>query len=193
MSREARLKLLFEGDQALLDMYTHLNENPGTGAAEAASPAPVAVVSAAPQTQPQGPMVVPMDPSLSHPEPRLSYIRTGVIGQNAGDEDNQVIQPPQSVSSFSSAETKSRSKLESAAPPQEHHTPESSSQIDTSDVSLATSFCPANTMARFPYKYIRSDLSQSVASQFFDGNKFWNREWDLYVTPDAGGMQINTI
>ncbi|GFF47244.1 hypothetical protein IFM58399_08000 [Aspergillus lentulus] len=41
-------------------------------------------------------------------------------------------------------------------------------------------FCPLMAMSRYPYKFVRKELSQTVASRFFDGGKFWQRVWDLY-------------
>jgi hypothetical protein len=40
-------------------------------------------------------------------------------------------------------------------------------------------FCPLMAMSRYPYKFVRKELSQTVASEFFDGGKFWQRVWDL--------------
>ncbi|GIJ87804.1 hypothetical protein Asppvi_006717 [Aspergillus pseudoviridinutans] len=41
-------------------------------------------------------------------------------------------------------------------------------------------FCPLMAMSRYPYKFVSKELSQMVASRFFDGGKFWQRVWDLY-------------
>ncbi|GAQ04283.1 hypothetical protein ALT_1604 [Aspergillus lentulus] len=41
-------------------------------------------------------------------------------------------------------------------------------------------FCPLMALSRYPYKFVRKELSQTVASRFFDGGKFWQRVWDLY-------------
>ncbi|KAL4897164.1 hypothetical protein BDV59DRAFT_190949 [Aspergillus ambiguus] len=41
-------------------------------------------------------------------------------------------------------------------------------------------FSPLMAVARFPYRHVKGELSQKVASQFFDGGKFWERRWDLY-------------
>jgi hypothetical protein len=40
-------------------------------------------------------------------------------------------------------------------------------------------FCPLMAMSRYPYKFVRKELSQTVASRFFDRGKFWQRVWDL--------------
>jgi hypothetical protein len=47
------------------------------------------------------------------------------------------------------------------------------------DAKLAASFCPAVAVSRYPYKYVRGELSQTIAHHFFDEGKFWNRVWDL--------------
>ncbi|KAF7121900.1 hypothetical protein CNMCM5793_009454 [Aspergillus hiratsukae] len=41
-------------------------------------------------------------------------------------------------------------------------------------------FCPLMAMSRYPYRFVPKELSQTVASQFFDGGKFWQRGWDIY-------------
>ncbi|RJE19768.1 QDE-2-interacting protein [Aspergillus sclerotialis] len=55
--------------------------------------------------------------------------------------------------------------------------------IQATGSELSTSFCPIVAVSRYPYKYIKGELSQTVASGFFDGGKFWNREWDLHYLP----------
>lgn len=52
-------------------------------------------------------------------------------------------------------------------------------ESQTKNVHLNGSFCPAISLSRFPYKFIRDNISQSVASEFFDEGKFWERSWDL--------------
>lgn len=50
------------------------------------------------------------------------------------------------------------------------------------EYQLRNAFCPAKALAKFPYKYIfpkGDELSKTVARQFFDGGKVWNRIWDL--------------
>ncbi|GFF83166.1 uncharacterized nucleolar protein C2C4.08 [Aspergillus udagawae] len=54
-------------------------------------------------------------------------------------------------------------------------------------------FCPLMAMSRYPYKFVRKELSQTVASQFFDGGKFWQRVWDLYyvhVSPQLSSRPL---
>lgn len=58
---------------------------------------------------------------------------------------------------------------------------EISPEPHTENLNLSGFFCPAISLSRFPYKFIRDDISQSAASEFFDEGKFWERSWDLYV------------
>jgi hypothetical protein len=45
--------------------------------------------------------------------------------------------------------------------------------------SFSKGFCPIVSVSKFPYKFVPASVKQDVASQFFDGGKFWMREWDL--------------
>lgn len=47
------------------------------------------------------------------------------------------------------------------------------------EVCVSGSFCPLIAVSRFPYRFIHGDLSQAVASAFFDGGKFWKRRWNM--------------
>lgn len=47
--------------------------------------------------------------------------------------------------------------------------------------ALPPFFCPAIAISRFPYKYVPRELSDPIAKRFFDGGKFWNGSWELYV------------
>jgi hypothetical protein len=40
-------------------------------------------------------------------------------------------------------------------------------------------FTPIQALAKYPYRFCDKALSQDIASAFFDGGKFWDREWDL--------------
>ncbi|PWY92349.1 hypothetical protein BO70DRAFT_391765 [Aspergillus heteromorphus CBS 117.55] len=52
-------------------------------------------------------------------------------------------------------------------------------------------FTPLLVIAKYPYRQIKGELSQQVASRFFDAGKFWNRPWDIYYvyTPPALGSR----
>lgn len=51
--------------------------------------------------------------------------------------------------------------------------------IQTTESDLSTSFCPIIAVSRYPYKYIKGELSKNIVQKFFDEGKFWNREWTL--------------
>ena len=42
-------------------------------------------------------------------------------------------------------------------------------------------FSPFLAVTKFCYKFVSRDYQQPLASAFFDANKIWNRDWDLYV------------
>ncbi|KAK4988428.1 hypothetical protein LTR50_003942 [Elasticomyces elasticus] len=48
-------------------------------------------------------------------------------------------------------------------------------------------FTPIVAASKFPYKFVDRQFSQPIASRFFDANKFWSREWDLYYVHPAEG------
>lgn len=41
------------------------------------------------------------------------------------------------------------------------------------------SFCPLMGIAKYPYRFVKGQLSQTVASRFFDRGQFWTRCWDV--------------
>ncbi|KAF1938385.1 hypothetical protein EJ02DRAFT_473964 [Clathrospora elynae] len=45
-------------------------------------------------------------------------------------------------------------------------------------------FTPIQALAKYPYRFCNLDYKQTIASTFFDGGKFWQREWDLYYVWD---------
>ncbi|KAM0720099.1 hypothetical protein Q7P37_004235 [Cladosporium fusiforme] len=42
------------------------------------------------------------------------------------------------------------------------------------------SFCSFLALSKFPYKYVDPEFLQQIATAFFDQNKFYNRDWDIY-------------
>ena len=40
-------------------------------------------------------------------------------------------------------------------------------------------FCPILAVSRFPYRHVGKDLSEIVASSYFNAGKFWERTWDM--------------
>ncbi|KAL9052680.1 MAG: hypothetical protein Q9162_005239 [Coniocarpon cinnabarinum] len=41
-------------------------------------------------------------------------------------------------------------------------------------------FCPIMAVSKYPYKFVASDISESIADRFFNAGKFWDRTWDIY-------------
>ncbi|WEW55239.1 hypothetical protein PRK78_000668 [Emydomyces testavorans] len=62
----------------------------------------------------------------------------------------------------------------------------------TSQPGVEKYFCSAVVLSRFPYKYIPSDIADSVAQAFFSGGKFWSRQWDLplLLVPQTQAQQL---
>ncbi len=44
---------------------------------------------------------------------------------------------------------------------------------------LGIKFSPFIAVTKFPYKFVKPELLQPLASAFFDEGKIWNREWDM--------------
>lgn len=40
-------------------------------------------------------------------------------------------------------------------------------------------FCPVLAVSRYPYRHVSKELSEIVASSFFNAGKFWERTWDM--------------
>ncbi|KAK5173931.1 uncharacterized protein LTR77_002612 [Saxophila tyrrhenica] len=45
---------------------------------------------------------------------------------------------------------------------------------------LGMGYCPFAAVVKYPYKFVKADLRQPLATAFFDASKIWNREWDLH-------------
>lgn len=46
---------------------------------------------------------------------------------------------------------------------------------------LGMSFCPFLAITKFPYKFVKSDFLQPLATAFFDEGKIYNRNWDMFA------------
>ena len=44
---------------------------------------------------------------------------------------------------------------------------------------LGVKFCPVLAVSRYPYRHVGKDLSEIVASSYFNAGKFWERTWDM--------------
>ncbi|KAJ5625841.1 hypothetical protein N7510_002150 [Penicillium lagena] len=178
MDKEERLKLLFKEDQELLNRALGL-KFPICGV----SPEALAPAKASADVSVSYDWMTPMEVPLfftSNDIAPLSYIRsrvTGVDQLDNQDHSGQAILPTVDQNDSTSHELEAVAHLDNEA-----IDVDSSTQGPgwPSDVTLAESFCPVVALSRFPYRYLRGEMSQKVASRFFDGNKFWNRHWDLY-------------
>jgi hypothetical protein len=177
MDKEEHLKLMFQEDQELLDTVLGLKFPISEVAPEALAPARApADVSASYDWM--APMGVSRFFTSSDIAP-LSYVRSRVTGLDQldnQDHSGQAILP-------TVAQEDSTSHEPEALAHSDHEAMDvgSSSQgpVWPSDVTLAESYCPVVALSRFPYRYLRGEMSQKVASRFFDANKFWDRHWDL--------------
>ncbi|KAK4508626.1 hypothetical protein PRZ48_002365 [Zasmidium cellare] len=54
---------------------------------------------------------------------------------------------------------------------------------------LGMCFCPFIAVTKYCYKFVPKKLMQPLATAFFDAEKIWNREWDLYyISSSYGGV-----
>ncbi|CAL5867574.1 uncharacterized protein PFLUO_LOCUS1793 [Penicillium psychrofluorescens] len=178
MDKEERLKLLFQEDQELLDTVLDLKFPISEVPPEALAPARAPVDVSASYNW-MSPMGVPRFFTSSDIAP-LSYVRSRVTGLDQldnQDHSGQAILPTVGQKDSTSHEPE-------AVEHSDHEAMDVGSStrdlVWPSDVTLAESYCPVVALSRFPYRYLRGEMSQKVASRFFDANKFWDRHWDFY-------------
>ncbi|QIW95477.1 hypothetical protein AMS68_000995 [Peltaster fructicola] len=58
---------------------------------------------------------------------------------------------------------------------------------------LGIQFCPILAVAKWPYKFVDREYMQPIATAFFDAEKIWNREWDLYYIWSADSSTSNPV
>ncbi|OAX84461.1 hypothetical protein ACJ72_01161 [Emergomyces africanus] len=171
MDREARLKMLFDGeDEELLKTNTELQ--------------PVLETRTLPVREQN---------TLSRPETRAPQAiqetasRKPVVGELSSSEDGF----DEYLAAFSQAARKSKRKnqifnkynnnckqntdLDLSISTFSHHS--SGAGLCRDGVKL---FCPIVAVSRFPYKYVRHDDGERISQRFFSEGKFWKRSWDLY-------------
>ncbi|KAJ5188698.1 hypothetical protein N7491_005019 [Penicillium cf. griseofulvum] len=180
MDVRQRLELLLEGDAGLKDLNTNLNK------AQAVQPARVsdgADLVAEPEKAKQGvsgyAFPVDFDPEKGMKYPKsgqfpLSYIRTHVVGELAESEDNLT-----DIDQDDRAPSRTPIDHDSSDELKDEHGSVSDEEPVTA-IQFASSFTPAVTMARFPFKYLHGENFKKVNDRFYAGDKFWNRTWDLY-------------
>ena len=155
MDRQARLQLLFQQDESLLQTDTHLTRMP---------PADVGMpdVTAAQSDGKKSSSQRNLDNHSLSDQP---LIVEDVDGERDGHPRNG-----KKIDENADDSTQ-RGKLQAIETDQ----PVGGASQDTA----ADSFCPLLAVSRFPYKFIRGELRQQVARRFFDQGRFWNRGWDL--------------
>lgn len=116
------------------------------------------------------------------PHTSLSYIRTRVIGI-LHEDDSYLTELDQDVNSTASSPAMNPNQQ---GPSDECNSdmslldvPGSSSIIFYPEIPNPTSFTSAVTMARYAIKYCSGEQAKIVSERFYDGDKFWNRTWDL--------------
>lgn len=149
MDRRERLKLLFSEDESLLRFNTRLNALSSVPGSKAVEEASLTVVK---QEEVQSEKDDSVSESKTNPDETAKGLDKSTVQET--DECNASTQTPETkVSSIHAQEEPS--------------------------TSLDGFFCPLMAMSRYPYKFVPKELSQTVASQFFDGGKFWQRVWDM--------------
>ncbi|OQD72122.1 hypothetical protein PENPOL_c001G07747 [Penicillium polonicum] len=194
MDVRERLKMLLEGDPGLKDLNTELNK------ARAARPAP-APAPAADEADPaesnkakQGvsgyalPVDFKPEDGMQYPaggQFPLSYIRTYVVGQLPEPENKLLTQikqdgRPRRRTPNMRLDLSGLSNYERGGG--EIPDKDSDEELVTA-IPVPKSFTSAVTMARFPFKYLHGENAKKVNERFYEGDKFWNRTWDLYYLP----------
>lgn len=149
MDRRERLKLLFSEDESLLRFNTRLNALSSVPGSKAVEETSLTVVT---QKEVQSEKDDSVSESKTNPDETAEGLDRSTVQET--DECNASTRTP---------ETKDSSIRDQEEP----LTP------------LDGFFCPLMAMSRYPYKFVPKELSQTVASQFFDGGKFWQRVWDM--------------
>jgi hypothetical protein len=181
MDPKERLRLLLQGDMQSKLVNTRLNPGPKETRRKDSAPsiqADQGVSANVPdrfEFDPVTPVSIPVNHQFS-----LSYIRTRVFGSKI-EGDFYLTELDQDASSSScSPVLKPKSNLST-----DERCPDDVAGHVSDDVEPPcpppTSFTPAVTMARFAFIYRPGHSFKKVAEQFYDGGKFWNRTWDLYV------------
>ncbi|KAK2812829.1 hypothetical protein FQN50_001158 [Emmonsiellopsis sp. PD_5] len=167
MDKAARLKLLFGGDEELLQTNTGLQPIGQSQIKPTESNTKTQLVENNPPQTTQASVV---------PEPQA--------GNNSGSEDGF----DDYLAAFSQASRKAKRAKNRGKKSGHKVTDNSSPSTFSANIGSgaylssgdAKAFCPLTAVSRFPYKYVRGEDSHLIAKEFFDGGKFWNRLWDIY-------------
>ncbi|EKV07260.1 QDE-2-interacting protein [Penicillium digitatum] len=187
MDVRERLKMLLEGDESLKDLDTHLNQARAVQPALDADRADPAESNKAKQGVSGYALPVDFDPgSMEYPQSGqfpLSYIRTHVVGQLAESEDKRLTEIKQNDRPLGRTP---KMRLDLSGLLKDEHgggASDRDSDEEVTPIPVSKSFTSAVTMARFPFKYLQGANVKRVNERFYEGDKFWNRTWDLYYLP----------
>ncbi|EEH36783.2 hypothetical protein PAAG_07201 [Paracoccidioides lutzii Pb01] len=162
MDKIERLKMLFDGDEELLQTDTGLHT------------ALDAVLETCHLSQEHQNNIKPPEVSALNPNK--------AAGPETGFDEYQA--------SFSRAERKARRKMQNNS--KNTNNSFGGTNVDLSVLTFShhtlvaggfnkpTSFCPITAVSRFPYEHVRIGDRDRIAKRFFDKGKFWNRFWDIY-------------
>ncbi|KAJ5960448.1 uncharacterized protein N7479_007598 [Penicillium vulpinum] len=185
MNARQRLDLLLQGDESLRYLNTHLSDGAAVRPAREADGAdPVAETKKAKQGVSGYALPVDFEPEHGMkypPEPGfpLSYIRSYVVGELFDSEDNHLTQNQDDRNPRRAP--KIRVELSDVVKDERGGDFDMNSDEEpVTAIQVTSSFSPAVTMARFPFKYLHGDNCLRVNERFYEGDKFWNRTWDLY-------------
>ncbi|KAK2739481.1 hypothetical protein FQN55_009446 [Onygenales sp. PD_40] len=168
MDKAARLKLLFGGDEELLQTNTRLQPVVKSQIKPTETNTKTQLEENNPPQTTQASVV---------PEPQAE--------NNSGSEDGF----DEYLAAFSQASRKAK-RAQNRGKKSGHKVLDNSSLSAFSanigggaylSSDNAKMFCPITSVSRFPYKYVRGEDSHLIAKEFFDGGKFWNRLWDMYA------------
>lgn len=181
MGRDERLKLLFEDDESLLQTDTHLNRTPHANypTLETAQESPAADVQSEVKAVSDKQIAEDVS-SPSEQVPGRHKVREELPDCPVDDKI-----PEEKHDSLASSDGQVSSKGEGETDAHELQNNPKAGDDSSKEATeaphdpLKQQFCPLLAVSRFPYRYIQGELSQQVASRFFDQGKFWNRCWDL--------------
>ncbi|KAJ5835047.1 hypothetical protein N7447_001073 [Penicillium robsamsonii] len=186
MDVRERLKMLLEGDPSLKDLNTNLNKaQPVQPAQPARGPDGVDRVDESNKDkQAVSGYALPVDFEPEHGmeypasgQFPLSYIRTHVVGQLVESDDDltEIDQDDRTPGRTPNIHLDVSALLNESG--------DISEEEPVTAIQVPISFTPAVTMAHYPFKYLYGANFKRVNGQFYAGNKFWNRTWDLYYLP----------
>jgi hypothetical protein len=170
MDKAARLRLLFEDDDFLLNSDTGLQP-------------PAQAVEPVHQGQP----VTTQTESSSAEENALgqagrpSPLHSDYCAVSANDmaEVDGSISTGNQAADHQAKDTVNNSCEKAPVKTKQYANMRNSPEPGTSPDSFSQCFCPLLAISRLPYRYIHGELSGYIASRFFDQGKFWQRRWDL--------------